>query len=181
MVFRKVIASVLGSSLFFLVSCTASLTAGTKIAAKLDERYMSNGDEPLSTFKVVAMPGLEGKPFQAILLSDLPQAQEENSNLSFLMPDNTGKIDTDYASISYTVINADDTGQEIEVIEQHFDGDNTIWSRYKANATTVSPVFSKMFYIGYMFTAFPFAFVFALALYALGRYMKKNDTEPVPG
>ena len=166
----NVIIILLGSIWFFPVSCTTGVFMGTQIIAKLDEREASKGEEMHSLFSVIIEPGKNGRLFRPIGLSELTEFE---NNTSFLMSRPTGSEDYEDSNFSYQVIK--DTGQEqvIEVVERYHDGDNTIWSRYKATQTSVMPLSSKMLYFGYMFSAVPYSFGFALFLYAFGRFFRR--------
>ena len=54
------------------------------------------------------------------------------------------------------------------------DDDRTVWSRYRATSTEVTPLASRMFYFGYMFGALPYAFGAALLLYGIGRFLRRR-------
>jgi len=170
----KIASIILGSSLFFPVSCTTSLFVGTRVIAKLDERVVAKGDELHSHFRVVATPGEKGKPFQSIKLSELSGVKSRNGEISFIIPKKSGTLDTGGSNISYNVIAEDGPELLIEVVETYHDGDNTIWSRYKATHSNITPISSKMFYFGYMFSAIPYAFGIALILYIIGQMLKRR-------
>jgi len=172
---------VLGSGWFFLVSCTAGLFVGTRIVAQMDARDVSRGDTVHSRFSIVIKSERSNEPFSVVGLYDLTRYEEQSGNSdepftdSFLMPKPSGRLDSDTSSFSYEVIEETTNGQIIEVVETYHDGDNTIWSRYEATRSSVTPISSRMFYFGYMFAAFPYAVGFAVLLYAIGRYLRSGN------
>jgi hypothetical protein len=167
----RIVAIILGASWFFPVSCTSGVIVGTQLVAKLDEREVLKGDEVHSLFKIVKEPGENGKSFYAVNLSELSDVRDI---ASFRMSKPRGSIDSGNADISYKVIKEMGSGQLIEVVETYHDGDNTIWSRYRATETSVIPVSSRMFYFGYLFGAFPYGLGFALIIYLIGRFLRRK-------
>ncbi|MCL2523958.1 MAG: hypothetical protein FWF20_01125 [Betaproteobacteria bacterium] len=177
----KILAIILGSSWFFPVSCTSGVVVGARIIAKLDERHVERGDAVHSPFKIAAVPGVQGLPFRVLRLDEIkPDAAADaalalkKENIAFRMPAQSGSARIGQSMFSYQVL--EDNGQEqfIELVEKQDDGDNTIWSRYRATSTSISPVGSRMFYFGYMFGALPYAFFGALILYGIGRFFRKR-------
>lgn len=177
---------VLGSGWFFLVSCTAGLFVGTRIVAQIDARDVSRGDTVHSKFSLVITSEGSDEPFSVVTLSDLTRYEERAGDSgepftdSFLMHDSNGHRDLGTSSFSYEVIEETANGQIIEVVETYHDGDNTIWSRYEATRSSITPISSRMFYFGYMFAAFPYAIGFAVLLYAVGRYLRSKNQGAAP-
>ena len=159
---------VVGSNWFFPVSCTTGVIVGPQIVAALDSRDVLKGDQVHSLFKIAAEPGENGQSFRV-----LSYPGKEDNNGSFRMSGTSASIEKGESAFSYRVI--EDTGQEqlIELVETYKDGDNQIWSRYKATKTKITPLSSRMFYFGYMFTAFPFAIVCALFLTFAARIVRR--------
>ena len=180
----RIAVVVLASGWFFPVSCTAGLFAGTRIVAKLDARDVSRGDSVHHDFSMVMASADGGEPFQVVSLDDMSPRDEvlilpdTKDQVSFLMSDPSGQLDYGSSGFSYRVIEETDAGQVIEVVETYHDGDNTIWSRYEATRSSVTPISSRMFYFGYMFAAGPYALGFALFLYASGRYLQHRNQRP---
>ncbi len=85
-------------------------------------------------------------------------------------------METDHSRYSYKTL--EDRGKEqiIEVVEEYKDGDNKIWSQYRATEKEVFPISSRMFYFGYMFQALPYGLVFSLCLYACGKILRRRVT-----
>ena len=177
----RVLVVVVGSAWFFPVSCTTGLLAGTHLVARLDARDVNKGESVHSRFSMVINGGDNGEPFQVINQDDLAFFEEilklsdTTDVVSFLMSNPSGHLNSDSSGFSYHVIKETATGQIIEVVETYDDGDNKIWSRYKATHSTITPISSRMFYSGYMFTAAPFAIGVALFLYVMGRFFLRRQ------
>lgn len=174
----RIVALVLGSAWFFPVSCATGIVAGKHVVAAVDARNVERGDEPHPQFSVVLEPGEAGKPFRVVRLSNLPSPWKAGPPFTYLMSRPTGSITERGSDFSYRVIEGYTADQIIEVVERRQDGDNTIWSRYRANWERVFPLSSKMDYFGYMFVAMPYAFGGALALYIAGRLMRRRIKGP---
>ncbi len=177
----RIVIAVIASVWFFPVNCTGTLFAGTVLIAKLDARDVDKGESVHPLFSFVVEPGENGEPFLAVHLSELPNfkgkmaSSDATGTNSFLMSRPNGRINSNNSQISYQVIEETPSGQIIEVIETYQDGDNTIWSRYKATQSTITPISSRMFYFGYMFGAFPYAIGFAVFVYGMGRFFKHRN------
>lgn len=171
MVAMKYVALILGSVWFFPVSCTGSLIAGMQITEVLDARDIARGDE-VHPISLVAEPGPDGKAFQVIPLHELPRVREKGEP-RFLMSRPADRIDVNsYTFVSYRVVQDLGTEQVIEVEDQN--DDRTIWGTYRASRTDVMVLTSRMNYFGYMFSTFPFAVGAALALYGIGRFLRRR-------
>jgi hypothetical protein len=169
----RFVALILGAIWFFPVSCTTGIIAGTLMIAHLDSRNIEKGEQPHPWFFVVAHPATAESLFIVIELKDLPRFRSSTNDYSFLMPRPSGRIKTtEYTNVSYQVLSDRGTDQTIEVA--YSDDDKTILSRYRATASEVVPLFSRMSHPGYMFRAFPFAVIFALLVYGVGRYLRKR-------
>jgi hypothetical protein len=168
----KILVLVLGSVWFFPVSCASILFAGILVIAKLDEREVARGDQVHHDFSIVVEPGEKGQPFRSVPLYDLPPFRESGGVYSLLMSKPFGRIYVnDSTRLSYRVLSNQGSAQVIEV-EDH-DSDKTIWSRYRATHTDVTPLTSRRLYFGFMFAAFPFAFGTALILFGIGRFLSR--------
>jgi hypothetical protein len=169
----KWLALILGSVWLFPVSCAGGVAAGASIVAHLDKRDIANGDEAHPGFSIVAEPGNEGRTFRAIRLTDIHDGRETAVGRT-LMSAPSGRIDTNsYTFIAYRILENTGASQVIEVQDQN--DDRTIWSVYRVSADALSPLSSRMTYMGYMFTAFPFAFGGALVLYWIGLYLRRRS------
>ena len=181
MKWAKILIVVITSVWFFPVNCSGALFAGTILIAKLDARDVGKGEPVHSQFSFVVETGDKSGPYLAAHLSELPGFKEKIANsvatgtYSFLMTKSVGSITSDNSKFTYQVIEETTSGQIIEVIEHYQDGDNTIWSRYKATESGITPTSSRMFYFGYMFGAFPYAFGFALFVYGAGRFLEYRN------
>lgn len=167
---------VLSSGWFFLASCTAGMIVGTRIVAAVDARTASDGDDMHSTFSAVAPSSESDVPFVVLDWADVKRGKELAG--SYLMPRPYAEIETRVSYYSYEVLEESQAGQIIEVIEKYKDGDNTIWSRYQATQTSITPISSRMFYFGYAFVAMPYAFGFAFVLYLAGRVLAYRNRDP---
>lgn len=170
-------ALILGSGLFFPVSCTSFLIAGPHALSKLDERDVSKGDTVHSGFSIAVEPGEAGSSFRVLNLSELKEPEKRPA--TFLLSKPEGQATTDYAEISYKVL--EDTGKEqtVEVLLDANDGDWTIWSRYRASQDSVKPAWSKLLAVGHMFAAIPWALAAALLLLIIGRCLRRRlDAAP---
>ena len=169
----KIMTSILGSGWFIPVSFMSGLFLGTYALSYWDARNVQKGDTVHSVFGVAVVPGKDNKPFRLISLSEIPKLRQGNATYSFLMPKPYDHINVNnYASVSYKVIEEKASEQLIEVIDKS--DDNTIWSRYRATKTDVTPISSRMFYFGYMFTSLPFALALAFFICWVGRHFRRK-------
>jgi hypothetical protein len=169
----KVLALVLGSSWFFAVSCTSTFIAGVEVIARLDAREVARGDRVHGLFAIVVEPGDKGEPFRLVQLVELPRLRETGKAYSFLMSKPSGRIEVnELAYISYRVLENQGSVQVIEV--EYGDDDVTVWSRYRATPTDVTPLASRLRSIGYIFSALPCALGAALLLYGIGRFLRRR-------
>jgi len=157
----------LGSGWFFLASCTTGLFVATPIVAKVDARDAASGDTMHSHFSVVTESAQGDERFIAVNFREMERF--ENSSGYYLLSRPSGSFESRDSDYSFEVLEETASGQIIEVVEAYKDGDNTVWSRYEATATSVTPISSRMFYFGYAFAAMPYAFGFAFVLYVVGR------------
>ena len=184
----KGIAIVIGSVWFLLVSGSACLYAGTIMVAKSDERIMERGDAPHTLFSVVAQSVHDDVPFHVLDRYALDQLEtlslgekrsgeggwRTDGTANFLMKAPSGNMDSGDSNYSYQVIEDRGNVQIIEVVQAKHDGDNIIWSRYRATASTVIPISTRMSYLGYMFAAAPYALSTAFVLFVIGRLMRRK-------
>jgi len=175
----RILGIILGAQWFFVLSCTTGVVMGPQIVAKLDERDVTKGDTVHSLFKVAAEPGEEGQSFRVLSMeqveSYLAKSEKDATKtpLMFRMSRPSGVIDLERSTFEYRVLEDSGQAQLIELVEKYKDGDNTIWSRYRATNRTVMPLSSRMFYFGYLFTAFAYSFGAALLLYGTGRALRR--------
>ena len=185
----RILALVLGSALFFPVSCTGSLYAGTRIAAWLDTRDVARGDEVHRSFSVIVEPGVDGQPFRALRLYDLPRLLKEErgereGRISLLPSKPAGRIaNGKHGWISYRVLEDQSSSMVIEVEDN--DGDRMAWSRYQVRRGekgeggvgpgVVAPLESRMFTPDHMVRALPWALGLAFLVYGLGRWLRRRQ------
>jgi hypothetical protein len=180
----KLLATVLGSVWFFPVSCTTGTFVGNQIVAAADARDASKGDTMHSLFKVVAEPGEKGAAFRVLHWDEVQPylaqvgARPAPAPLSFRMSAASGAMHERDSRFEYRVLEDSGSEQLIELVEAYDDGDNTIWSRYRATRNTIAPVSSRMFYFGYMFSAMVYAFIGALVLHGIGRLLRRRFAAP---
>jgi len=182
--FGKFLALVLGSALFFPVSCMTGLVTGIKVVAKLDTREVARGDAVHPDFCFVAEPGVTGEPFQVVSFSRYSEFREAGGAYSFLMAKPGLALDmgpstfSGATTYSYRVLDEAGGEQLIEVVQRDHDGDYSGWYRYKATKASITPVSSRVNHPGQMFAALPFAFGGALILYVIGRALRRRYRAP---
>jgi hypothetical protein len=140
----RIFCAIAGSTFFFPVSCTIGTAAGIQLVLVMNQKDVQKGDVLPRYFAVVAEPGEEGRPFRVFYKEKIPplaaasKEEKEANSFSFRMsvPKTDFKIDDFH--YSYQVL--EDTGQEqfIELIGS--DDDYTVWSRYKATKSAVTPL-----------------------------------------
>jgi hypothetical protein len=155
------------SGWFFLASCTTGIMVGIPLAAKLDARDAASGETMHSQFSAVIESTSGDAPFVAVHLRDIERSGSTSGN--YLLSRSSGEFETKDSEYTFEVLEETGAGQIIEVVEAYKDGDNTIWSRYEATSSSLTPISSRMMYFGYGFAAFPYAFGFAFVLYMVGR------------
>ncbi len=168
----RILLAVIGSVWFIPVACTSGTLLGTRVVAALDNRDALRGDRLHAQFRIAAEPGENGQAFRVVVMKDWQQAKPE---YSFLMSRPSASIEDSRSRYSYRVLSTDPNEQVIELIEELKDGDNTIWSRYKATASGVTPLSSRMNYFGYVFKAGLYAFAAALLLWIAARIARKKS------
>lgn len=172
--FYRIAAIVLGSSLFMPISCTVGTLVGIPIVAWMDSRNVESGDNVHSLFSVVAETKKDREQIRVLNLSQVEEVQNSLEPVSFIMSEQTGNFTIGRSKYTYKVLEEKDNQQMIEVVEKYLDGDNTIWSNYRATENTVFPIKSRMFYFGYMFNAFFMGLVFCIVVYIFGKILKRN-------
>lgn len=189
----RILALVLGSALFFPVSCTGSLYVGTRIAAWLDTRDVARGDEVHRSFSVIVEPGVDGQPFRAQRLSELPRLLKEEGRerpISLLPSKPAGRIaNGKHGWFSYRVL--EDKGSALVIEVEDSDGDRMAWSRYQvrrgvkgeggAGPGVVVPLESRMFAPDHMVRALPWALGLAFLAYGIGRWLRRRQLKHEDG
>lgn len=169
----KVLAFILGSAWFFPVSCTGILYTGVHINAHLDAREVKRGDQLHSGFSVAVMQGDNNSAFQLLALSELYRFRVVGEQYQLWLPTPFERIKTsEYQHIGYRVLEQNNGTQLIEV--ENSNDDCTIWSRYRTDGRTVTPIASRMFHINYMMNALPYAFGIALLLHGIGLFLRRQ-------
>jgi hypothetical protein len=169
----RVLAVILGSSWFFPVSCTTGVIAGIPVVAHFHERHMEKGDPPHHMFTVVWQPGEAGEPFGYSRLAALARDKTPGPARSFVMAQPSGRIkEGEFIVVTYKVLSSGASEQLVEVTWD--DAKYGSVSRYRATASGVTPVFSRIMDPGYMFIAFLPALAFAAAILAVGNRMRRR-------
>jgi hypothetical protein len=137
--------------------------AGTEIICRLQhcDRNMAAGDQPQRQFTVVARSSPDAKGLDSVLLLEVPQYLAENPAASFRMTDPTGSTEVGDEGWTYAVVKQ--TPDE-QIIATHFLDDLVADETYRVRGNVVTPLTAKMENSGYMFSAMPFALLFAWAL-----------------
>ena len=133
---------VLASGWFVPVSCSVATALLAEQAAGETERPWTPQDKRIP-FRVVARPGEGNSPFRVLTLAELPEFKSRHAQVSFLMDQDTGRIDNEsqHEWVIYRVLSRTPAGQEIEVA--HEDGDDERFSRYRATATDIEPISTR--------------------------------------
>ena len=169
----RISALVLSSGLFFPVSCTMSLFAGTHLIANQDARDAHRNDIPHpNAYLVATVPGAS-KPFEAFPLSRLDEFKNKNPQASFLLPTSSGEFPTGPRSATVSFV-ATPSQQGTQIVEVSLHDETGTFFRYEASRHTIKPIYTKLWYHGYMFRAFPYALVIAIALYFIGVRMRRK-------
>jgi predicted Zn finger-like uncharacterized protein len=186
------IAMILGAAWFFPLSCTIGMIAGPHVISQIDARKVEKGEELHPLFKVVAGSRAIGMDEVESIISGIKEAddniQSDSSSMPnlFLLSEPSGRFESESSIFTYTVVEDSGDEQLIELREDYKDGDNTIWSGYKAQRTSITPLSTRMLYFGYMFMAAPFVFFGSFFLFVIGRIListigtttKQADSKP---
>lgn len=169
----RIAALVLGSSLFFPVSCTTGLVVGTKIIAKAEARNSLKGDTPHPMAYMVASLPNTAEKIKAFPLSELDRFKALNPQASFLLPAESASfaIGTHGATVSYV---AHPSKPAAQIVEVTLHDDTGTFFRYEATEKAITPMYTELWYHGYMFGAVPYALAFAVVLYIVGKIMRRK-------
>ncbi len=201
----RFVALTLGSLLFFPVSCTTGLFVGTKYFSHADARDTERGDIPHKQAYLIAfLPQnqanilFDGNPprpnqylftaipntlgqFVAFPLHSLAEFQKINQPYTFILPIGSGAftIGSSRPSVSFVATSSSTTEQIVEVSMKD---DTGTFFRYAASQHTIRPLYTRLWYHGYMFGAIPYALAFAIAIALLGQFLlriSKNCPRPM--
>ena len=177
----KMLALVLGSGMFFPVSCTSIqvLLLTTPHEVRPDQRHYR-------TFFTVAV--VSDKSFDFVSLSQLPKFKAEHPNRSFIMRCKGDRCGGDHNECHWAfkcVRVISDTGAE-QVIEVQSLEDSgfadTTWSRYRATHSDITPISLRkvggMDVFGLMY---PLSCALALAVYGIGRLLRRIANKGAEG
>jgi len=144
-----------------------SLAGASWVSSLAHAQHIAPGETPLGRFYVVLVPDSGGDPFDSTDYRDIGKRKG-----MFLLPKDRDKVQWGPPRAgyeTYEVLERSPASQLIEV--HHHTGDYDFWSRYKASADTVIPVYSRMLSVGDGMIAFPFAcFVTWLMWWLLRRF-----------
>ena len=174
----RIIAVILGSAWFLPVSCTIGMIAGPMVISDIDAREVEKGEELHHFFKVVVGDGtaMGREEFESLI----QQIKEDEDHMHvdsparpnfFLVSKPSGSFETESSILEYQVIEDSGDEQLIELKEVNKDGDNTIWSRYRAQRASITPLSTKMYCVGYMFNSIPYVIGGTLCLFIIGRVL----------
>lgn len=167
------LVAVLASAWFVPVSCSTATAVLAQLSAADTERAWTPQDKRIR-FRVVARPGEGDAPFRVLTLADLPEFKARQPQHSFLMDQDSGRIDDEPAHewVIYRVLSRTPAGQEIEV--DHEDGDDQRFSRYRATATDIEPISTRYGAIsrGILIGAVVYGFGVALSIFIAGLILK---------
>jgi hypothetical protein len=174
----------MASPLFFLASCTTgtwfigqglSYWQAEKNPARYIQAVVTTDDgelEYLSSGEAVhriesILKKYETSPSRAEL-----ESSEAVYPYSFLLPEREGRIEIDELThVHYEAKTLSPGKQRITV--SHVGDDYTKESKYYAARNDFSLISSRIFGVGHVMGALPYAFVLSLGLYAVGRLLKK--------
>jgi len=169
----KVLILVLASGWFVPVSCSTATAVLAQFEAAGSERPWAPEQRP-QRFRVVAQPGEDNTSFRVLTLAELPGLKAKQVPLNFLMDQGSGRIEdsAQHARVGYRVLARTPAGQEIEV--DYEDGDDQLFSRYRATASGVEPLSTRYGPIsrGILMPAMFSSFILALLIYVVARIAK---------
>lgn len=169
----KGVIVVLASGWFVPVSCSTATAVLANVAAANSERPWTPDQRP-GWFRIVARPGEGNAPFRVITLAQLPELRAKPAQHTFLMDQDSGRVDdsAQHEWGTYRVLARTPAGQEIEVA--HEDGDDQSFSRYRATATDIEPISTRHGPVsrGIVMSAMVNGFVLAFAIYVVAKILK---------
>jgi hypothetical protein len=173
------LALVLGSGMFFPVSCTSIQVLGLKTPHEVRP-----DDRLYRLFFTVAV--VSDKSFDFVSLSQLPKFKSEHPNRSFIMRCKGdrcggGHNECHWAFICVRVISDTGAEQVIEVQSLEDSGfADTTWSRYRATHSDITPISLRK--VGGMdFNHGMYALSCSLVIYVIGKLLRKIANKGVEG
>jgi len=142
------IATMLSSTLFFVVSCTGIELASISVRKHVGGHYMARGEAPDRNLIVIAsipIPAVPGdRKVEAVTLGLLPRFQSEHPDHSFLIPARSGEIDGNGTLISYRAIALDSGNVRVETDAHYPDAfDLRVVGSYEATEREVRPIYTN--------------------------------------
>lgn len=154
-----------------------------RLLSAMNQKDVQKGDVLPRYFAVVAEPGEEGRPFRVFYKSQIPPlaaaSKEEKEANSFSFQMSAPKTDFQIDDIYYSYQVLEDTGQEqfIELIA--YGDDYTVWSRYKATKSDVTPLSSRLMGPGEAMFGGLFGLVFAFLLIVTVNIFRSSKKPPL--
>ena len=173
----RFLSVVLYSKLFFLTSCTT----GTWFGGEALSHWHARGDTPRFVQAIVMNDGemqyLSSKTavdhFTQVVAAFGADAKEADLPFTFLLTQNGGTLEIDeFTRVKFTVKELNNGVQEIVVL--NIDDDYTRESIYHAERYRITPIYSRVFGVGHVMAAWPYALVLSLILYGIGWLLKKR-------
>jgi hypothetical protein len=168
----RVVGIILCSKIFFLASCST----GTWVGGKALSHWQARGDSPrFVQVMVVNHSGeiqylssrSEIENIERILAEFTGYIEEQDLPFSFLLPQGEGEIEiNEFTRVYYSAKPLEPEKQEVMV--RHVDDDYTRQSIYHAERHRITPVYSRVFGVGHVMAAWPYALVLSLMLYGAG-------------
>jgi hypothetical protein len=112
------------------------------------------------------------KQYEIFLSRSEIESRETVYPYSFLLPESEGRIEIDELTYVHFEAKTLSPGKQ-RVTVSHLGDDYTKESRYYAARNNFSLIPSRIFGVGHVMGALPYAFVLSLVLYAVGRLLKK--------
>ena len=162
---------VLGSPLFFPVSCTVSGTIIGGMMVEEDARNIDQGDQPHQQLKVLVTDASE--EITIVDYADIDALVISDQNYSLELPKKQAEFSQGrWVHVQYSVTNYGNSDQLVEV--SYADDDVSSLSRYRVENGKVVPVYSKVFHPSIVYRVFLFAVIFASAVFFVGRRLRKH-------
>lgn len=172
----KILAALLASTLFFVVSCTGSTIVASKVMVELDTRDIVAGDPPHRPFYVLAVTPETTRP---VSLDRLTDYLDKNKSASLLLtpgiaesPGYSDGMDTGTVHYAYTATGKNEQSVELQVTD--YDLFNGTY-HYRVQDGAVTPTYSKQIhYFKMVAQSLPYGLGIALLLYSLGKLMNRQ-------
>ena len=175
----RVIGIVLTSNIFFLASCSTGMWFGGEALS----HWQARGDSPRFVQAIVASHDgeihylssrSEVEDYEKIIAEFLGYSKENDLPFTFLLSQSEGEIEINkYTRVHFSVSTLSPEEQEITV--EHIDDDYTRESIYQAERHKITPIYSRVFGVGHVMAAWPYALGLSLILYGIGWAFKRTQ------